>query len=264
MPRVIRLSSSGRPRRGGVCRRGFTLIEMLVVIAIIGLLAGMLLPVLNMARRRARMTKCIGQLREFMHAVVMYRNAYDDYYPPWLSTLYPEYIGSAKVFICPADRSSGKEGGKPDWFAEVGDSGRFTETDDNGNSTSTDIKDGAPVVNYRNPAITACSYLYEFTWTKCSWWDQTKTWADFDKNGYVSWLEAKQTEMQGIVGVDANGKFIIDESEAYDGHVPMIRCFWHARRDDRLWDEVVLNVACGNMNIYECEVEGGSWKRAAR
>ncbi|MDX2117738.1 MAG: type II secretion system protein [Planctomycetota bacterium] len=57
-------------------RRGFTLIELLVVIAIIGVLIGVLLPALGSARRAARATKCLANIRslELAHAAYMNEN----------------------------------------------------------------------------------------------------------------------------------------------------------------------------------------------
>lgn len=62
-------------------RAGFTLIELLVVIAIIALLIGILVPSLSRARKSARTTLCLSNVRQMGIGLLMYADEYNGSLP---------------------------------------------------------------------------------------------------------------------------------------------------------------------------------------
>lgn len=77
--------------------KGFTLIELLVVIAIIAILAAILLPVLEQAKKKGQQASCINNLRQIGIALTIYADTYNQY-PGDLRTANNTYIWPSRLF----------------------------------------------------------------------------------------------------------------------------------------------------------------------
>src|SRR5204863_3481456 len=92
--------------------RAFTLIEVIVVLAIIVIMMSMVYPAYTTISERAKATKDMSNLRQIGIAIQTYLNDNDQILPAsttWPGTtvtpvLYPKYIGTRKVFLSPFDK----------------------------------------------------------------------------------------------------------------------------------------------------------------
>lgn len=123
MRRVAQHRRGHSERAAGARRYGFTLLELLIVIAIIALLIGILLPSLKRSVDLAKATACKSNLRQVGQALYLYRIDNNGWLPqarksdsmpsgrrgdraprePWFGQVVQTYLGDAGVLRCPKD-----------------------------------------------------------------------------------------------------------------------------------------------------------------
>lgn len=99
-----------------ICKRWFSLIELLVVVAVIAILAGLLLPALNSSRVRAETIKCQNNLSQISKLLSSYTVSSNGFYAPasgsptwgesegWMN-LITEDKSAKNCYRCPTERS---------------------------------------------------------------------------------------------------------------------------------------------------------------
>jgi prepilin-type N-terminal cleavage/methylation domain-containing protein len=101
--------------------RGFTLLELLVVVAIIAGLAASLFPVFTQAREKARRASCLSNMKQIGLGLAQYTQDYDEAFPlvsfatpddSWTTSMQP-YVKSRQILRCPSDASARWNGTPP-------------------------------------------------------------------------------------------------------------------------------------------------------
>ena len=78
------LKQNSKSIRAEFSAKNFTLIELLITIAIIAILAAMLLPVLGSVRHTAFKIMCLSNMKQVHSGVLQYQNDNQDYVCPWM------------------------------------------------------------------------------------------------------------------------------------------------------------------------------------
>ncbi len=107
-----RITENSAPKEGA-----FTLVELLVVIAVISLIAAIVFPAVSRVRESGRRTGCLSNLKQIGLGALMYIQDYDEKFPggritakagglvggwSWAGEIHP-YVRTDKVFKCPSD-----------------------------------------------------------------------------------------------------------------------------------------------------------------
>jgi prepilin-type N-terminal cleavage/methylation domain-containing protein/prepilin-type processing-associated H-X9-DG protein len=93
-------------------KRAFTLLELVVVVAIIGILAAILFPVLTRTKENPTRYSCQSNLKLLGLGFVQYAQDYEGFLPStkmgatsgWAAAVYP-YVKSRTIFQCPATQN---------------------------------------------------------------------------------------------------------------------------------------------------------------
>jgi len=224
---------------------GFTLPELLAVLAIIGILASMLGSGVVTAQRQARQIRCKANLRQFGVALQVYRGEHKRN-PPWLSNLFPDYVDNKAMYVCPSDEKKGQGTVRPD----RPDDNYYSNVPDN---HMNDMQRNRPFQNDPPLRLERCSYFYEFSWaplTPNHWYNNLLLKQKFTPethNGVnvpaITWCDYKESQMR--FGDTQSGNRPYPETA-----LPIIRCFHHWK-ESKISGRYTNNGMTDNHPYYE-------------
>lgn len=220
-------------------RTGFTLLELLVVIVIIGILGSALIVSVQSGYKQARQANCKSNLRQFGVALTIYRGEHDNRTPDWLSNLYPEYVDDRGMYVCRADIKRGTGEPRPEALTlqpNIGKNDIDTNKAfwDNENNSDSKRNNGQGA----SGPIKACSYLYEFSAAPTNW--KVPSAARGGNQNYPSDYCMRDYKMdQMTYGDRLVNKNYLPHSAS---RIPIIRCYHHWR-DQKIYGRANANAS---------------------
>ncbi len=232
-------------------RRGFTLIELMVVISVIAVMAGLAIPAIGLIKRKVADLQCGHNLQQIGVAIMAFRESHDDRFPDSLRS--PRNAAGApqtslierkdelladldRIFICPRDPNRGINNGIDDPF------GRHESWDD-----------------LRVLHEPGCSYLYEASGQVVSNEGARRHFTLGNPTANrpdLTWAQAKSIQQR-------TGNFSSDPTVTQPGgypfppdRFPIVRCFhhydWHRLTADKGMGIKEVKAVSWNGTVFQC------------
>jgi type II secretory pathway pseudopilin PulG len=247
----------------------FTIVELLVVMAIIGIIMAVLLPALSKARAVGKRTACLSNLRQIGTAMQLYKIDNNLSPVPFTSLLFPEYISSTKAYQCPADLNPSTRPAN-EWLEKMDND--WNEIYDRPSPDG--IKSIGVYGAIHKVAAGNVSYFYEMSETNCLFsfksssgttidTDADRTAAGFPIKSKTTWAIWKEWQLN--YGNDTDPAHLTSYSVSA---FPIYRCFWHIKNASKYSesnrildpDAPVINVTyAGNYVLTKAKWELGIW-----
>jgi len=233
-------------------RRAFTLLELLVVISVIAVLAGLLIPTIGLVRRLVNDVKCGNNLQQIASAIESYKAENTDQFPDHMigdpsnvnntSNLVVNggpLTGLTKVFLCPRDQNNGSDHtmGRGQLDASPGELSGLWDA-----GTISNVQVGSSY------CYEASGYLMGQANTPPLAWFYTS--ADISALGTLQptcWMGKHNELLFGMASTDG----IEYRGPLPPSQFPIIRCFWHYKwlKSNEANSKKVINVSW-NLNVF--------------